>query len=285
VSLAVLIGALGCGASYMEAPTDAAPDAGGGDATASVDAGVTPSWLPREGSYRYRVNGRQRLSVGNPELREEGPVAPAEIRRGSGPGCWSFRLCLVSGRCDDAPSGAYSEVSWSFCVKDGQLEERSSEEKIKWLVLLEFQSTTSRYECAEGQAPYAPNGFSVTSWSHVCQGAVAGKTYATSGPYRFEGIEPVRVGAVEVPGYHFRQERRVAANEPGAPAGVYVGDWWFAADGLPLRVRRGVDLKTDLGFGVVDFRESTKDPTDAGMLVPNDCVLDALEPAPLGDGS
>jgi hypothetical protein len=36
---------------------------------------------------------------------------------------------------------------------------------------------------------------------------------------------------------------------------------------------------------VVDFRESTKDPTDAGMLVPNDCVLDALEPAPLGDGS
>lgn len=290
VLAAALACAVACGDSYDEA-APAMADAAGGDGgdgetvtDASADGGVVPTWLPPPGVYRYRVNGRQRLSVGNPEYRDEGPVAPAEIRAAAEPGCWTFRLCLLSGTCADAPSGAYSEVRWSFCVRAGQLEELSSEEKTRWLVGFEFQSTSSKYECAPGQAPYAPSGFSVSSWSHVCQGAVADKTYASSGPYRFEGIEPVRVGSVDVPGYHFHQERTVVANTPGAPAGDVVADWWLAANGLPLRVRRGVAIRTDIGFGVIDFRESTKDPTDAGVLVPNDCLLDAIDPAPLPDG-
>lgn len=272
--------------SYDEAADAPASDAGADtnvgpalDSGNNSDAPLT--WSPPRGAYRYKVTGQQHLSVGNPDYRTEGPVAPAQIRDGKAPGCWLLRLCLVSGKCDDNPADAYSEVTWTFCLSDGALELRASDEITQWAVALDMQRAVSSYTCMPGQAPFAPKEFSVTQWSQVCQGTVGGKTYATSGPHTFVGKETVHVGAVDVPAYHFHQERTVTKNVDGAPNGSQVGEYWLRADGLPLRIRRGVKITTDLGFGVVDFTQTTSDKVDAGAFVPDDCVLDSVDPSPL----
>lgn len=287
--------AFACSSDYEEATTspsgpdasttgtDAAGGDGGGDAAASG-----PTWLPREGVYRYRVDeGVQRLSVGSPEYRNEGPVAPAEIRYEAGSAsCWRFRLCLVGGKCDDVPtSNAYSEVDWSFCVTAGRLEERGERETTRWVVLNDPKLAVSAVTCDPGQALFAPSDPSSVAgapWSHVCQGSVD-KThdFATSGPYRYLGEETVTIGGAAIPAFHFREERTVTPTDNGAPMGMQVGEWWLAKDGLPLRVRRGVSIDTDIGFGTVEFRQLGTKPADAGEIPMDDCVLDSTEPGPL----
>lgn len=277
-----------CSDAYEEA-TPTTTDGGTNDA--GVDPGdsggiSTATWLPREGTYRYRVDGRQRLSVGNPEYRDEGPVVPAEIRR-DGPDCWHFRLCLVSGKCDDAPAGAYYEIDWKFCVANAQLEERTSRETLRWIVgPSEPQLGISTVTCQPGQAIYGPNNLATGEWAHVCQGLVEGKnlTFSTSGSYRYLGEEAVMVAGKPVTAHHFREERAVSANAAtnGAPSGKQVGEWWLTNEGLPLRVRRGASIDTKFDpFGPIEFRQTGTQPVEAGVQSMDDCTLDSLEPSAL----
>jgi hypothetical protein len=263
------------------------PDDAGADAPSNSDTGgtVTPTWLPTPGTYRYHVDGLQRLSVGAPEYRDEDPVAPAVIENQSEPGCWRLRLCLVSGKCDDAPAAAYSEIAWTFCVSGGHLEQRGAREVTQWFAVGSMRKGTSQVECAPGQALYATTDLTMTSWSHVCSGHVDGNySFSTGGPYRYLGEDSVIVGTASVRAYHYAEEHTVSANELGAPAGKQIGEWWLAPNGLPLRIRRGASIDTNIGFGTVEFRQGTKTPYDAGgNMTMDDCVLDSLEPSPLPD--
>ena len=266
---------------------DAGTDAPSGS-DAEADATPAQRWLPPQGTYRYRVDGQQFIAVqtfGFSEYRDEGPVAPAEIRYEGAAGCFRFRLCLVSGKCDDKPPAAYSEIAWSFCAVGDRLEERGTREVSQWFVG-ELRRGVSQVTCEPGQAVYAMANPSPTPWSHVCSGVVDNKTdltFSTSGTYRYLGEEDVIVGGKAVRGFHFAQEREVKKGvEMNAPDGKHVAEWWIAENGLPLRVRRGAQINTNVGIDVF-FREQAKTPYDAGPggMTMNDCVLDSLEPGPL----
>jgi hypothetical protein len=274
--------------TYSEAPIDPVPDAAsGGDGSTNPDSSSPqPTWLPTEGAYRYRVDGRQELRAFqlNPLTRDEGPIAPAEIRREPGTDCWKLRICLVGGKCEDAPTGGYSEVSLSFCVDAGRLELRRAVERSRWQLWNgDYRNAVSDMTCDPGQATYAQRDLSMTSWSHVCQGAVDTQyRFASSGPYRFIGQESMMVGGVSVPAFRFSEERVVANTTSGAPAGKQIGEYWFAANGMPLRLRRGVELETDFGIGKVTVIQSSKlPPPDPAKIEMNDCILDSLEPSVL----
>jgi hypothetical protein len=283
--------------AYDEAspePLPPGPDGGPtGDATgdAPEDAEGARPWLPKEGIYRYRVDGQQHLAfdaVQFSEYRDEGPVAPAEIRYEASEGCWRFRLCLVSGKCDDKPAtAAYSEIAWSFCAAGGRLEERGMREVSHWSVLGEVRKAVSEVTCVPGQSQYAATDLSITSWSQVCSGVVDGKAslgFSTGGTYRYLGEENVTVGSAPVRAFRYAQERIVTTNAPtGAPEGRQIAEWWLAPNGLPLRVRRGARIETNVGFGRVTFMELPKTRYDAGAgaMTMNDCVLDSLEPGAL----
>lgn len=276
-----------CNAYEEASPPEPTGDAGTGDTSTGVDSGEPEKqWIPREGSYRYRVDGHQELRVTNlePVSRDEGPVVPAEIRREAGTDCWRFRICFVSGKCDDAPAGAYSEVSLSFCVESARLELRKAVERSRWLLVGQWYAAVSEMTCEPGQATYARTDLSVTSWSHVCQGSVDNKAaFASSGPYRYIGEETVMVGGTAVPARHFTEERDVVEGVDGAPDGTQIGEYWLAANGLPVRLRRGVNLVTDVPIGVATFTQSGKQPLppDAGTIGMDDCMLDSLEPGAL----
>lgn len=275
------------GTPIEDGGTDAPPPS---DGDAEVDATPPQPWLPPEGTYRYRVDGRQFLSVesfGFAEYRDEGPIAPAEIRYEAAPGCFRFRLCLVSGKCDEKPPAAYSEIAWSFCAVGDHLEERAMRETSQWPVLGDVRRAVSEVTCEPGQSVYATLNPSTTPWSHVCSGLIDGKAdlaFATSGSYQFLGEEDVMIGGVAVRGYHFAQSRDVKKSTLlNAPDGKQIAEWWIGANGLPLRIRRGAEIDTNVGFGIAHFRQMTKTPYDAGPggQTMNDCVLDSLDPGPL----
>jgi hypothetical protein len=107
-------------------------------------------------------------------------------------------------------------------------------------------------------------------------------------------MDSVLVGGMAVAAFHYAESRRLVASSGSAPNGTQTGEWWIAANGLPLRVRRAVETERDFGFGAIEtFRQSAKTKPDAGSdaggPIMNDCVLDALEPGALpvvdaGDG-
>lgn len=278
--------------SSSPAPARQLPDAGAEASAVVEDSGTPaapPSWLPAEGAYRYRVDGVQYLNVGNDKDRDEGPSANAEIRKEAAPGCWRFRLCLVSGTCNDAPSDAYSDASWTFCVDGGRLEARKQRELVHWQLATGFwQTFTLDVDCAAGQATHAAADLSLTSFAHACDGKANGTfLFDSSGPYRYLGEDTVMVGNTAVRAFHYAEDHRFSPKTAGAPTGRKLGEWWLAANGLPVRIRRGMTIDANFGFGSIEFRETAKTPydagPDAGSVTMNDCILDSLEPGPLPD--
>jgi hypothetical protein len=126
----------------------------------------------------------------------------------------------------------------------------------------------------------------VAEWGQVCSGKVEdGSEFASSGTYRYLGMDSVLVGGTSIAAFHYSESRKIVASSGSAPNGTQTGEWWIAANGLPLRVRRAVETERDFGFGAIEtFRQSAKTKPDAGSdaggQTMNDCILDALEPTP-----
>ncbi|MCC6339849.1 MAG: hypothetical protein IT197_07760 [Acidimicrobiia bacterium] len=197
---------------------------------------------PAQGVYEYRGDGKDSLSL-PPLSQSQGPGLPGTVEL-LDDGCWTFRIDYSSNHWQD----------WKYCRRSTGLMEITSHTWQRWLIGPTALTALATFECEDTPALPEPRRPGQV-WRARCSGTndrVSG-TVGNSGPYRFVGMEVMRIGGEAVDAAHFRRERTLT----GAQKGTEKGDVWFAAsNGLPLRNERRIELRTDTPVGASVYKES-----------------------------
>jgi hypothetical protein len=218
----------------------------------SADGGVL---APAEGVYEYRGHGSDSLSV-LPFEQSHGPVMPGTVEHTEA-GCWTFRIDYSTHHWQD----------WTYCPRpDRGLDETAGRTFQRWDVGVTSIDNRSSFTCAS--ATLVPGMQPGDHWPQRCVGGsdqIAGRT-VSAGRTRYRGTSDVVVGGEHVQAYHLVQDRAVT----GAQRGTERSELWLAPNGLPLREKHTIAVKSGSPLGDVTYDEVT------------DFRLRALEPLPPG---
>ena len=239
VALAVIAGVVIWGGSSGHEVT---PDEAGKRLdTATSIAPVRGVLRPAQGVYRYRGSGTDELST-PPKQQTEGPDMPATVTHRAD-GCWTFRIDYHSNHWQ----------SWDYCATDGRLEEQGGSTYQRWDFGVFASETTSTFAC-DSSVTIRLDAEPGDEWNQAC-GSVAGADSAastSSGPYRFVGAETMTIGGEPVEALHYHRERAMAGGQRGTERSEV---WFAAADGLPLRNERRIEVSTDTVIGETTYSE------------------------------
>lgn len=196
---------------------------------------------PRPGVYRYRGEGTDSLSL-PPLSQSQGPSLPGTVEL-LDDDCWRFRIDYSSNHWQ----------SWVYCPRAAGLMETGGQTWQRWMLGPTAMTATATFRCRDTPALPARRAPGRT-WQASCRGSndrIDGEV-VNVGPYRFVGHEVLRIGGEAVEAAHFHRSRDLT----GAQKGTERGDVWFAtADGLPLRNRRRIELRTDTPVGTSTYTE------------------------------
>jgi len=196
---------------------------------------------PPQGVYLYRGSGTDKLST-PPKEQAEGPDMPATVTHRSD-GCWDFRIDYHSNHWQ----------VWNYCPRNGGLDEVGGTTYQKWDFGVFVSETTTNFTCDSSvtiRADQKPGD----EWTQTCRGSGGpdGATSMTTGPYRFIGPEELTIGGTKVAALKYHRQRTMS----GGQRGTEQSDVWFAAaDGMPLRNIRHLQVTTDTIVGEVTYNE------------------------------
>lgn len=197
--------------------------------------------VPAEGVYVYRGEGTERLAW-FPEV-QQGPTVPVTVEHGAD-GCWSMRADFHSLHWQ----------TWEYCASGGDLLERGGSSSQTFDLVAVRVSATTTTSCPARTVAASPS-------DAVGRTRVAACSVDSSGaeePLTTRGTS-TRVGTVELTvdgerrsAMHYRSERDIS----GAQTGTDRTDTWFdATSGLPLRLVRRTELRTDSPIGALTYVE------------------------------
>ena len=198
---------------------------------------------PAPGVYDYTGSGTERLSL-PPLSQAEGPTIPGTVTL-KGASCWVFRVDYST----------HHWQTWDYCLHSGDLWEAGGQTWQLWAVgPLNFTNLSS-FTCAPGSMAVPAHAAPGQVWHSRCVGTNTGVkgTTVSAGPYRFLGLDTLRVGGTSVPAAHFLRLR----TDTGAQSGTERSEVWFAtATGLPLRVVQDVEVKSSTPFGSSTYTQT-----------------------------
>jgi len=246
VGAAILLVVVGvAGAIIVWGGSDSRPvtlgEAGGRLRSATTLAPEPAVLRPPQGVYLYRGGGVDRLCT-PPKEQVEGPDMPATVTHRSD-GCWTFRIDYHSNHWQ----------TWDFCPRDGGMEEEGGTTYQKWDFGVFVSESTTTFKCESSitvRAEQQPGD----EWTQTCSGdgGPAEERGLSTGPYRFIGNEDLEIGGTKVAALHYVRNRTMS----GGQRGTERSDVWFAAaDGMPLRNDRHLEVRTDTFVGEVTYNE------------------------------
>ncbi|MEI8000965.1 MAG: hypothetical protein WCI50_06400 [Actinomycetes bacterium] len=207
-----------------------------------ADALGASTFVPAEGVYRYRGSGSE--SISKPARSQaEGPEMPGTVTRRDD-GCWTFRL--------DYSTNHWRE--WSYCTGGSTLVETGGREWQRWDFVAFAVDNLSVTACAPPALVLAADLQVGAVWSSECRGtntAAAGETVST-GDRRYLGPATVEVAGTPVPVLHLRDQRRIRSAQQGSET----TDFWITPEGLPVRVRQRIVVRSDSQIGRVTYHQA-----------------------------
>jgi len=242
VAIAVVVGiVVWGGSSGHEVSSD---EAGRRIGTATSIAPVQGVLRPEQGVYRYRGSGTDALST-PPKEQLEGPDMPATVTHRPD-GCWTFRIDFHSNHWQ----------SWEYCATDGILDERGGSTFQRWDFGVFANETTSTFAC-DSSVTIRLDAEPGDEWTQTCHSEPTDDPAASrsAGPYRFVGAETLTIGGEPVEALHYHRERTMSGGQDGTEQ----ADVWFAAaDALPLRNERRIEVRTDTIIGETTYTEDAE---------------------------
>ena len=196
---------------------------------------------PAEGVYEYRGHGSDKLSV-LPFEQAHGPTMPGTVVHGKS--CWTFRIDYSTHHWQD----------WTYCPRpDHGLNEKAGRTFQRWDIGVTSIDNHSKFACT---SPILVPGMQRNDrFPQVCKGRndqIPGETTSAGGT-RYLGMTNVVVGGEKVPAYHLVQHRKVT----GSQRGTERSEFWLAPNGLPLREKHSIEVKSGSPLGDVTYTEIT----------------------------
>ncbi len=197
---------------------------------------------PAPGVYEYTGSGTERLSL-PPLSQNEGPLIPGTVTL-QGPSCWVFHIDYST----------HHWQTWEYCLHGSDLREAGGQSWQLWSIGPFNATNLSSFHCTPGSMALPADARPGEHWESRCTGtntSVKGTT-ESAGPYRFIGLDTIRVGPTDVRAAHFLRLR----TDSGAQHGTERSEVWFdTTNGLPIRVRQDIKLTTTTEFGASTYTQ------------------------------
>ena len=205
--------------------------------------GTPGSARPAPGVYQYTGSGTEQLSL-PPLSQAEGPSLPGTVTL-QGSNCWLFRIDYST----------HHWQTWNYCRHGSDLWEAGGQTWQLWSVGPVNVTNLSSFTCAPGTMALPVDAAPGERWQSRCTGtntSVSGTT-TSAGPYKFIGLDTIRVGRTPVTAAQFLRLR----TDSGAQKGTERSEVWFSTStGLPLRVQQQIKLTTATPFGTSTYTQN-----------------------------
>jgi len=205
--------------------------------------GTPGSARPAPGVYQYTGSGSEQLSL-PPLSQAEGPSLPGTVTL-QGSNCWLFRIDYST----------HHWQTWNYCRHGNDLWEAGGQTWQLWSIGPVNVTNLSSFKCAPGTMALPVDATPGEQWQSRCTGtntSVSGTT-TSAGPYKFIGLDTIRVGRTSVTAARFLRLR----TDSGAQKGTERSEVWFSTStGLPLRVQQQIKLTTATPFGTSTYTQN-----------------------------
>lgn len=229
---------------FRDRPTErSVDDAVAAFRSSTTAAEATSFVVPEPGVYEAVGTGGERIST-PPMEQADSETMPVTVVPTQG-GCWTWRI--------DYNSAHWHE--YDFCPQGDGLILEGQRNFQSWDLGVESVTNLSTTTCDPPAAILVAGAEPGDAEQHRCTGvntAAEGDSVA-EGPSTMIGTESLDIGGDEVEAVHQRR----ATTMTGAQRGTITEDWWLEPrTGLPLRVDRVYDLRTDSVIGEIGYTES-----------------------------
>lgn len=198
---------------------------------------------PEPGVYEAVGAGGEEIST-PPMQQADSDTMPVTVAP-TQDGCWSWRI--------DYNSAHWHE--YDFCPEGDGLILEGQRNSQSWDLGVDTITNLSTTTCDPPAAILVAGAEPGDAELHRCTGvntAAPGDSLA-EGPSTMIGVETLVIGNEEVDAVHQRRTTTMT----GAQRGTIDEDWWLEpTTGLPLRVDRDYDLRTDSVIGEIGYTES-----------------------------
>lgn len=240
VAAGVVVGAF----VFRDRPTERSVD----DAVAAFRSSTTAMQaasfvVPEPGVYEAIGHGGEQISTPPMEQADSGTMPVTVVPTQDG--CWTWRI--------DYNSAHWHE--YDFCPQGDGLTLEGQRNFQSWDLGVESITNLSTTTCDPPAAILVAGAEPGDEQQHRCTGvntAAEGDSVA-EGPSTMIGTETLEIAGQEVEAVH---QRRVTTMT-GAQRGTLTEDWWLEPrTGLPLRVDRDYELRTDSVIGEIGYSEN-----------------------------
>lgn len=240
VAAGVVVGAF----VFRDRPTERSVD----DAVAAFRSSTTAMQaasfvVPEPGVYEAIGHGGEQIST-PPMEQADSETMPVTVVP-TQDGCWTWRI--------DYNSAHWHE--YDFCPQGDGLTLEGQRNFQSWDLGVESITNLSTTTCDPPAAILVAGAEPGDEQQHRCTGvntAAEGDSVA-EGPSTMIGTETLEIAGQEVEAVH---QRRVTTMT-GAQRGTLTEDWWLEPrTGLPLRVDRDYELRTDSVIGEIGYSEN-----------------------------
>jgi hypothetical protein len=144
--------------------------------------------------------------------------------------------------------------TWEYCLHGDDLWEAGGQSWQLWSIGPLNVTNLSSFSCAPRSMAMPAHASPGEHWESRCVGtntSVKGTTVST-GPYRFIGLDTIKVGHTPVRAAHFLRLR----TDSGAQHGTERSEVWFSTStGLPLRVQQDIKVTSKTPFGTSTYTQ------------------------------
>jgi hypothetical protein len=209
---------------------------------ADQSTGVVP-FRPGAGVYRYRGEGTEHLDK-PPLTQTQGPDIPGTVTHLEGR-CWRFRVDYSTNHWQ----------SWDYCPGGAGLTEIAGAFFQRLDLVVTKVDTSSTYTCDPPVDAIRATQRAGEHWMQTCRGTSTGSDgeVISSGPYTFVGPERLDIGGTTVAALHYHRLRNLTGGQTGTED---VNVWFDAANGLPVRNRRAITVRSSSLIGGVVYEEN-----------------------------
>ena len=184
---------------------------------------------PHPGVYLYDGTGTEHLSFLSTQQSQVGSL-PGTVTTGAG-GCWTFAIEYNS----------FHRQTWNRCVTDGRLVERggTTDQRFDFGVFSQKEHTV--IVCTPPIVLDDPSVAAGDTGTVRCDGhsQTTGADQQQRGRITYLGRTTVTVQGRRVAAVHYRQDVTIGGGQKGS---THEEVWLAAADGLPLRETRTIEV-------------------------------------------
>jgi hypothetical protein len=229
---------------FRDQPTERSVD-DAVDAFRSSSTAVEPNSFAQPDAGVYEAVGTGGEAISAPPMEQiDSRTMPVTVTP-STDGCWTWRI--------DYNSAHWHE--YDFCPEGTGLILEGQRNSQSWDLGVDTITNLSTTTCDPPAAILVAGAEPGDAVQHRCAGvntAAPGDSLA-AGPSTMVGRETLVIGGDEVDAVHQRRETTMT----GAQRGTIDEDWWLdPTTGLPLRVDRDYDLRTDSVIGEIGYTET-----------------------------